>query len=103
MYKIGIIGERESVLCYMALGFHVFEADSPEQASVALHKAARSGEYAALFIEEAFAAPLAEEIARYRDDPIPAITVLPGKNGSRGMGAAALKDAMERAVGADIL
>lgn len=103
MYKIGIIGERESVLCYMALGFAVFEAEDAQTAAAALHKAAKSGEYAVIFIEESFAAALSQEIARYRDDPIPAITVLPGKNGSMGMGAAALRDAMERAVGADIL
>ena len=39
----------------------------------------------------------------YKDEPLPAITVLPGKDGSKGYGAAAIKNAMERAIGADIL
>ena len=103
MYKIGIIGTRESVLPFMALGYVVFEAEDAEAGKAALHKAAKSGEYAVLFIEETLAAALSTEIARYADDPLPAIIVLPGKQGSLGMGAAALKNAVERAIGADIL
>ena len=103
MYKIGIIGGRDDVLAFMALGYTVFEAADPEAAKIALRSAVQSEEFAVLFIEESLALAIGEEIARYRDDPTPAITVLPGKNGSMGTGAAALKNAMERAVGADIL
>ena len=103
MYKIGIIGTRESVLPFMPLGYSVFEAQTSDEACAALHTAAKSGEFAVLFLEECFAAELQDAIARYKDAPLPAITVLPGKGGSLGMGAAALKNAMERAVGADIL
>ena len=37
------------------------------------------------------------------DRPLPAIVTLPGRAGSTGYGMAALKTAVERAVGADIL
>ena len=40
MYKIGIIGERDSVLCFMALGFSVFPTESSEEAGKILHKLA---------------------------------------------------------------
>lgn len=103
MYKIGIIGDRDSTLCFMALGFSVLEASTPEQARGALHAAAKSGEYAVLFIVEDLARALGEDIARYKDDPLPAITVIPGQNGSTGYGQACIKAAVERAVGADIL
>ena len=103
MYKIGMIGARESVLGFLALGYTVLEATDAEGAKAALRAAVQSEEFAVLFIEEALAAQIPEEIARYRDAQIPAITVIPGKNGSLGMGEAALKNAMERAVGADIL
>ena len=103
MYKIGIIGDRDSTLCFMALGFSVFEAATPEQARTALHTAAKSGEYAVLFILEELAVSLGEDMARYKDAPLPAITVIPGKNGGNGYGRDAIKAAVERAVGADIL
>ena len=103
MYKIGIIGERESVLGFMAIGFTVREADSLEKAAEELHALAKSGEYAIIYITESYAAALEAETARYKDSPLPAIITLPGREGSRGYGMAAIKTAVEKAVGADIL
>ena len=44
-----------------------------------------------------------DEIDRYKDLPVPAITVIPGRAGAKGVGLANIKRAVERAVGADIL
>ena len=44
-----------------------------------------------------------EERAKYKDMPLPAITVIPSAKGSLGYGMANIKSAVERAVGADIL
>ncbi len=103
MYKIGIIGERDSVLCFMALGFSVFPTESSEEAGKILHKLAKGGEYAAIFIVENYAVELEDEIARYKDSPLPAIICIPGREGTTGYGMANVKSAVERAVGADIL
>lgn len=46
---------------------------------------------------------LASEIDRFKDSPTPAIILIPGREGSLGLGKAALKAAVERAVGSDIL
>ena len=88
---------------FLALGVSVFEALTPTEAAEQLHKAVATGEYAVLYIDESLAAEISADIARYKDDALPAITVLPGKDGSKGYGAAAIKNAMERAIGADIL
>ena len=103
MYKIGIIGDRASVAGFMALGFSVFEADDPTSAREALRRAVASGEYAALFVIESIAREIGEEIDRCKDLLIPAVTVIPGKEGSTGYGIESLKKATERAIGADIL
>ena len=103
MYKIGIIGAGESITAFLALGVSVFEAMTPEDAAQQLHRAAATGEYAVLFIDEELAARIPEDIGRYQDAPLPAITLLPGRGGSKGYGAAAIRNAMERAIGADIL
>lgn len=50
-----------------------------------------------------FASELAEETAKYRDLPLPAIVSIPGGEGSTGFGMNNLRRAVERAVGADIL
>ena len=103
MYKIGMIGAPESANVFLTMGYTVMEARNATEAAEALHRAAPSGEFAVIFIEEGLAAAIPEDMARYANAPLPAITVLPGKDGSMGMGAAAIKNAMERAIGADIL
>lgn len=103
MYKIGIIGERDSVLGFMAIGFSVHEAPDVKTAGEILHRLAKDNEYAIIFIVENYAEALEEDIAQYKDVPMPAIITVPGQSGSTGYGMAAIKSAVERAVGADIL
>ena len=103
MYKIGMIGSAADVLCFFPLGYSVLEADGAESAATELKNAVKSGEYALLFITEELAVLIEDEIARYKDLPLPAITVIPGRAGSKGTGLAKIKRAVERAVGADIL
>lgn len=103
MYKIGMIGDRESVLGFMALGFTVHEAANTAEAEEILCRLAESGEYAVIYLTEEYAAGLGEAIAKYRDLPLPAINLIPGSRGGTGIGLASIKNAVERAVGADIL
>ena len=103
MLKIGIVGDRDSVLGFMALGFSVHEADDVEEATDVLRALVRSEEYAVIFLVENYAKHMADELARYKNMPLPAITVVPGSRGSEGYGMASIKSAVERAVGADIL
>jgi len=53
--------------------------------------------------QKQLAAQLQSEIARYQDALTPAIILIPGKEGSLGIGMANVTNAVERAVGADIL
>jgi V/A-type H+-transporting ATPase subunit F len=103
MYKIGMIGERDSVIGFMALGFAVHEAEDVDGARAVLHTLAKNSEYAIIYIVENYAIALAEDIAKYKDAPTPAIICIPGKSGTTGYGLAQVKKAVERAVGADIL
>ncbi len=103
MYKIAIIGERESVMGFMAIGFSAFEAADVPTAARILHTLAKNETYAIIFVVEHYASRMAEDIARYKDAPLPAVIPIPGAAGSDGSGMAALKSAVERAVGADIL
>ena len=103
MYKIGMIGERDSVLGFMAIGFSVHEAPDVETARRLLHTLAKDESYAIIFIVENYAEALSQDIAKYKDVPLPAIVTVPGRAGTTGYGMAAMKSAVERAVGADII
>ncbi|MEE0970235.1 MAG: V-type ATP synthase subunit F [Clostridia bacterium] len=103
MYKIGMIGERDSVLGFMALGFSVFDTESAEEAKLLLREKVKSGEFAVIFVTEGIAVLIEDEIEKYKDIPLPAIVSLPGADGGKGYGMENIRQAALRAVGADIL
>ena len=102
MYKIAVMGDRDSVLGFKALGLDVVFCESTDIARRTLHRLAGE-EYAVIYITEQLAQHLGEEIAEYKDNPTPAIILIPGKEGSLGIGMRGVHDTVERAVGADIL
>ena len=101
-WKIAVLGDRESVMGFKALGLEVFPAETVEEAKAALHRLAKDN-CAVVYLTEQYAAQMEAEIARYKDALTPAIILIPGKAGSLGIGMASIKSAVERAVGADIL
>lgn len=102
MYKIGVIGDKDSALGFMAVGFMVRPVSDRDDAAKALEEMAKD-DYAVIFITEELAIQLEEEILKYRDAPLPAVISIPSKNGSTGYGMASIKRSVENAIGADIL
>ena len=106
MYKIGVIGGPETTIGFKALGLDVFPVESADEAKKTLRAmtgADREDIYAIIYIQENIAAQISSEIDRYKDSPVPAIILIPGREGSNGLGQSALKAAVERAVGTNIL
>ena len=104
MYKIGVIGGRDTVIGFKALGLDTFPVDGAEEAKRVLRKITEGeSEYAIIYVEETLAEGLQHEIDKFKDSPTPAIILIPGRDGSIGLGQSALKAAVERAVGTNIL
>ena len=104
MLKIAVIGGRETVLGFKALGLDTFPAADAAEASKILRSLTRdSQDYAIIYIEENLARQMSHEINKFKDSPTPAIILIPGREGPLGLGQSALKAAVERAVGTDIL
>ena len=101
MYKIAVLGDRDSIMGFKALGLDTHFVETTEEARHTLHRLAKE-EYAIIYITEQLAADIAADIGRYKTSVTPAVILIPGKNGSLGMAAQALQSAVERAVGADI-
>ena len=102
MAKIGVIGDRDSVLLFKAVGLDVFFEDDGAHANRTLHRLAREG-YAAVFVTEKLFPACAETIAEFQGQPYPAIVPIPDNQGSRGLGEKMLRQNVEKAVGMDIL
>ncbi len=103
MYKIAVIGDRDSVLGYMALGFVARSVSSPEEAASELHSLAKNGDVGVIFITESFACRIEDDIAKYKDRLTPAVLPIPGREGGTGYGMANLKNAALRATGSNVL
>ena len=103
MYKIGVIGSRETIIGFIALGLSVFPVESAKEARHTLHELAEDGSYAIIYVEEDLVPALQSEIDKYKETPIPAIILIPGRDGSLGLGQNALEEAVKRAVGSNIL
>lgn len=102
MYKIGVVGERDAVIAFLALGITVNAVDDSSEAMKAVDSMARDG-YGIIFITETIAKDIKETIDRYKSEMVPAIILIPGSQGSLGIGLKAIKDNVEKAVGVDIL
>jgi len=104
MFKIGVLGGRETVMGFKALGLTVFPVESAEEARQTLRRISRpEEEYAIIYVEENLAQALDHEIAKLKDNVTPAVILIPGRDGSLGLGQSALRAAVERAVGSNIL
>lgn len=102
MYKAAVIGDRESVSGFAALGLSVFTETQPEKISKLIHELARNN-FAVIFITESAAAGVSETIGKYRSTELPAIIPVPGISGNTGEGMRNLRESVEKAVGSDIL
>ncbi len=102
MHKIAVMGDKDSILGFKAIGFDIFPTGSGEESANLLKKLSEEG-YALIYITEDAASEIMEEISFYRNSYFPAIILIPGSKGSLGIGMKSVKESIEKAVGADIL
>ena len=102
MYKIAVIGDKDSVLAFRALGVHVFTAIEGNEARRIIDKLAKE-EYRIIFVTEQLAQEIPETIQRYNNEVIPAVILIPSNRGSLNIGLDNINKNVEKAVGSNIL
>lgn len=102
MYKVAVIGDKDSVLCFKALGVDVYTAVDGEGARKLIDELAQKNT-GVIFITEDFAQKIQSTIDKYREKMTPAIILIPSNKGSLGIGMADINKSVEKAVGANIL
>lgn len=101
MYKIGVMGDRDSIYGFQAVGLTVFPVDDVNEGIRTLREIA--DEYAVIFITEKLALEMDSEIQKYKALTNPAIIPIPGVTGNTGLGMKNVTRSVEQAVGSDIL
>ena len=102
MYRVAVIGDKDSVLAFKALGVEVYTVIDGEEAADTINTLAKE-DVGVIFITEKFAQEIPSTIDKYRDQMTPAIILIPGNKGSMGIGLADINKSVEKAVGANIL
>lgn len=100
--KIAIIGDKDSILGFKALGVSVFPVAGLSDATDVLRRVSSEG-YAVIYIAEHFAQDMQDIIKKLQQASLPAIVVIPDHRENRGLAMQKLKAIMEKAVGVDIL
>ena len=99
--KTAIVGDGDSIMVFKAAGVATFPAENEKKAREILRKIAR--EYQIIFLTEDLAQNMTEFLKRFDEEPYPIVLSVPSASGSQGYGVQVLKNAMERALGVDIL
>ena len=102
MYKIAVMGDKDSIYGFAALGLETFPFTDPALAGRKIRELADDG-YAVIYLTESLADKLTTEIDHYRELMLPAIILIPGISGNTGKGILSVKKSVEQAVGSDII
>lgn len=102
MYKTAVIGDSASVSGFAALGLSVFCETEAEKISKLITRLA-ANDFAVIYITEPAAALVGDTINKYRSSHLPSIVLIPAIEGNTGDGMRSLHEAVEKAVGSDIL
>lgn len=112
-YKLAIIGTKDQILGFTALGMTAIVVNDVETAREKLLELAGSSkevtggetrkEYAIIFVMEEYAKHLTkDDYKKINKDALPAVIPIPGIKGSTGYGLERVKKMVEQAVGSDI-
>ena len=98
--KAAIVGNGDGIMVFKAAGVDTYPAENEKKAREILRKIAR--DYQIIFLTEDLSRPLTDFLKRFDEEPYPVVLSIPSGN-SDGYGMEILKNAMERALGVDIL
>lgn len=102
MNKIGVIGDKESVMPFKLFGFRVFYGIDAVVIAESLEEMIQE-KYAIIYITEACAKLVPQQIEKTKQMITPAIVLIPDHDGSQGIGLGEVQKNVEKAVGQNIL
>lgn len=102
MSDIAFIGDRDTIWPFRALGGEVFFCNKYEAVPRLVSEVAQ-GEFKIIFVTEEVYESAREEIDAFGEQAIPTFAVIPSVEGSRGMAMQMIRDAVRKAMGAELI
>ncbi len=102
MYKMAVLGDKDSICGFACLGVETAVVYDAAQAKEEFSRLLNEN-YGIIYITEYYAEELKEEISLLENSVTPAVILIPGVKGNTGKGMENIGKAVERAVGSLIL
>ncbi len=102
MVKIAVLGDTESIKGFAAVGLDIYPCDRDSDAEEIFARLISAG-YGVIYLTERLVPQLERQIERVNKQLSPSVVPIIGVSGNNGAGTAALKAAVEKAVGSDII
>ncbi|MGI6071850.1 MAG: V-type ATP synthase subunit F [Lachnospiraceae bacterium] len=101
MYKIAVLGDRDSIYGFATLGLETYPVSNADEGADTLKKLAYT-DYAIIYITEELYGDIIDDIEKFKKQRLPAIVPIPGATGNTGLGMEAARRLVVKAVGTDI-
>lgn len=101
MYKIAVIGDKESILGFSAIGMDIYPAYEEEDVKKILPKLIEEN-YAIIYITENVSIKSEKYLEKIKKEKIPAIVTIPSNTGNLKYGQNRIKEMVQKAVGIEI-
>ncbi len=101
--KMAVIGDKDSVLAFKAVGAETYPAQTGAEAKARILELLRRGDTAVIFVTEDVAEQISDTMEKLKKETYPVLIPIPTASGSNGYGLAGIRKDVEKAIGSDIL
>ena len=101
MYKIAVIGDKESILGFSAIGMDIYPAYEEDDVKNILPRLIEEN-YAIIYITENVSIKSEKYLEKIKKEKIPAIVTIPSNTGNLKYGQNRIKEMVQKAVGIEI-
>lgn len=99
--NVAVIGDRDSILCFRAIGVLTFPVSESTEARAVVRRLVKD-KVSVIFITEKIAEGIMDLIDELARVSLPSIVLIPNNQGSLGLGMERIRQTVTKAVGADI-
>lgn len=101
MYKIAVVGDKESILGFSAIGMDMYQAYEEADIKEIIPKLIEEN-YAIIYITENVSIKAEKYLEKLAKNKIPAIVTIPSNTKNLNYGEKRIKDMVQKAVGIEI-
>lgn len=101
MYKIAVVGDKESIFGFSAIGMDIYPAYEEDEIKNLIPKLIEEN-YAIIYITENVSIKAKKYLEKLQKNKVPAIVTIPSNTGNLQYGENRIKDMVQKAVGIEI-